>query len=79
MEPLPTPKTVKIYQLIKQSGMSFTCDRAMSSNSIGTGFFLTREEAEHNRTLAILADTTVGRKPSWYIFELEVPNPAYTE
>jgi len=51
----------------------------MSNNSIGTGFFLTREEAEHNRTLAILADTTVGRKPQWHVFELDVPNPAYTE
>lgn len=79
MEPLLPPKTLKIYQLIKQSGMSFAGDKAMSTNSIGVGFFLTREEAEHNRTLAILADTTVGKKPQWHVFELEVPNPAYQE
>ena len=79
MEPLQAPKTLKVYQLVKQSGMVFNSDRTMSANSIGVGFFTTRDEAEHNRTLAILADTTVGRKPVWHIFELEVPNPVYQE
>lgn len=79
MEPIPQPKTVKVYYLIKQTGMTFTGVRNMANNSIGTGFFLSRDEAEHNRTLEMLADTTVGRKPFWHIFELDIPNPVYTE
>lgn len=79
MEPLQPPKNMKIYALLKQSGVQFTTVKTMSSNSIGVGFFLTREEAEHNRTLEVLSDSSVGKKPQWHIFELEVPNPAYQE
>ena len=80
MESLAQPKTLKVYALIKQSSLSFTPVRSMANNGIGAGFFLSREEAEHNRTLEILTDNNAtGKKPTWHIFELEFPNPAYQE
>ena len=80
MQSLPVPKTFKVYILIKQSGVLFSTVKNMAVNSLGTGFFLTREEAEHNRTIEELSDTTVtGQKPKWHIFELEFPNPVYKE
>jgi hypothetical protein len=82
MEPIKPPKTVKIYQLIKQTGMSFTHTGVGSSASasLGIGFYPSLQEAEHNRTLEVLKDTTSGNnKPKWHVFELEFPNPAYEE
>ena len=81
MEPIKPPKVLKIYQLMRQTGMSFS-SAAVSSNpiSLGSGIFPTLQEAEHNRTLEVLKDTTTGmNKPRWHIFELEIPNPAYEE
>jgi hypothetical protein len=43
------------------------------------GFYPTLQEAEHNRTIEVLKDTTSGAKPRFHVFELEVPNPAYQE
>ena len=82
MEPLKPAKTIKIYQLIKQTGMSFTNTGTGSSASasLGIGFYPSLQEAEHNRTLEVLKDTTTGiNKPKWHVFELELPNPAYEE
>jgi hypothetical protein len=83
MEPLTPPRTIKIYQLIKQTGMSFThtsTSSSASAASLGIGFYLSLQEAEHNRTLEVLKDTTAGiSKPKWHVFELEFPNPAYQE
>lgn len=79
MQALEIPKTLKIYTLIKQTGINFSMVKTMSSNSIGIGFFLTREEAEHNRTLEILADSGSINKSFWHVFELEIPNPVYQE
>ena len=43
------------------------------------GFYYTQQEAEHNRTLETLKDTSSNPKPKWHIWELDVPNPAYEE
>ena len=81
MEPLKPPKTIRIYQLLKQSGMNFSNSSttvASTINNLGTGFYLTQQEAEHQRTLEVLKETS-GAKNYWHVFELEVPNPIYTE
>jgi hypothetical protein len=82
MEPLPVQKTIKVYQLLKLStknGMSLNVCGTVPGNSanyIGTGFYFSQSEAEQNRTLEVLKDTDGAR---FYVFELEIPNPAYTE
>ena len=80
MEPIKPPKTLKIYQLMRQTGMNFSNAVASSPAGLGSGIFPSLQEAEHNRTLEVLKDTTTGiNKPRWHIFELEIPNPAYEE
>lgn len=81
MEPIKPPKTIKVYSLIRQSGMTFNYTGSSSSvPSLGIGFYPTLQEAEHNRTVELLKDTTTsGTKPHWHVWELEVPNPAYQE
>lgn len=81
MEPLPIPKTLKVYQLIRVAtktslNFSTTGTAAAGAAYIGSGFYLTQSEAEQNRTLETLKDTD-GSK--FYVFELEIPNPAYRE
>jgi hypothetical protein len=78
MEPIKPPKIIKIYQLVKQTGMNFNYGGS-GSMGLGLGFYTTQQEAEHNRTLEVLKDTTTGPKPRWHIWELDVPNPAYEE
>jgi len=77
VEPIKPPKTIRVFQLIKQTGMSFTYTGS-GSQGFGVGFFGTLQEAEHNRTLEVLKDTT-NPKPKYHVFEIEVPNPAYQE
>lgn len=75
MKPEFPPETIKIYQLIRRNAdqMYFTSAGTMPvSNSIGAGFYLTREEAEHQRTLEVLKSKTADE---YYLFELEIPNP----
>lgn len=80
MEPIRPPKTLKVYQLIRQNGLTFSPTGTSSAASLGIGFYSTLQEAEHNRTMEILKDTTVGPvKPQFHVFELEFPNPVYTE
>lgn len=80
MKAIPQSETIKVYQLLKLSGMSLTYSGGSATNSMGIGFYNTLQEAEHNRSLEILKDTTVGaNKPTWHIFELEFPNPALKE
>lgn len=79
MEPIRAPKTIKIYQLIRQTGMTFT-GSGSGTSGLGIGFYSTLQEAEHNRTMELLKDTTTGiNKPKWHIWELDIPNPAYEE
>jgi hypothetical protein len=83
MEPIKPPKTIKLYQLVRQTGMSFTTTGGSSSASasLGIGFYPSLQEAEQNRTMEVLKDTSSGgiNKPRWHVFELEFPNPAYEE
>ena len=80
MEPIKPPKTLKLYQLIKQTGMTFASGGGSGGQSYGIGFYSTLQEAEHNRTVELLKDTASGTsKPKWHVFELEFPNPAYEE
>jgi len=81
MEPLPIPKTMRVYQLVRMStktslNFSTTGTAAAGAAYIGSGFYLTQSEAEQNRTLETLKDVD-GNK--FYVFELEFPNPAYRE
>lgn len=78
MEPIKAPKTLTVFQLLKQTGMNFSYAGSAGSISLGLGFYFTLQEAEHNRTLEVLRDTT-NPKPRYHVFELEVPNPAYEE
>lgn len=81
MEPIKPPKTFKIYTLIKQTGATFSyTSGASGSTPVGLGFFVSQQEAEHNRTIEVLKDTSTGpTKPKFHVFELEVPNPIYEE
>lgn len=74
-QPLGIPEFVKVYFLVKQDGMMFTPTGTTGANYLGTGFYLTRVEAEHNRTMEYLKET--GSQTHIHIFELDVPNPAY--
>ena len=81
MESLPIPKTMKVYQLVRMStktslNFSTTGTAAAGAAYIGSGFYLTQSEAEQNRTLETLKDTDGNR---FYVFELDIPNPAYKE
>jgi hypothetical protein len=79
MESIKAPKTIKVFQLIRQTGLTFGLTGS-SPNSLGVGFYSTLQEAEHNRTMELLKDTSSGTsKPKFHVFELDFPNPAYTE
>lgn len=79
MEPIKAPKTLKVYSLVKQSGLTLTyVGFSTASISVGTGFFLTQTEAELHRTVELLKDTT-NPKPLYHVFELEIPNPGHQE
>lgn len=79
MQAIAPPKTLKVYALIKQIGLNF-CPYTPpgSTTTLGSGFFMSLQEAEQNRTLAVLSDTGT-LKQQFHVFELEVPNPVYTE
>ncbi len=76
MKPEFPPETLKIYQLIKRNAdmLYFTgvSGASPAQGSIGIGFYTTRQEAEHQRTLEVLKCKTAEE---FYIFELEIPNP----
>ena len=65
--------------LLCQNGMNFapTGSTVSGSNYIGYGFYLTRQEAEHSRTLEYLKATPTDSFNKLHIFELDIPNPAY--
>jgi len=78
MEPIAPPKTVKVYQLLKQSGIHLVPTGSSSTMSWGIGFYCSLAEAEQNRTMELLKNTDAV-KPQYHIFELDLPNPAYKE
>ena len=77
MEPIKAPKTIRVFQLIRQTGLSFNYVGG-GSGVLGLGFYATLQEAEHNRTLEVLKDQDSAYN-SYHIFELELPNPVYKE
>lgn len=77
MEPIDIPSFLKIYFLVKQQGMMFMPTGTTSANYLGTGFYLTRTEAEHQRTMEYLKITDNRESTFIHIYELDVPNPAY--
>lgn len=75
MKPEFPPETLKIYQLVKRNAdtLYFTgAGVGPTQGNIGIGFYTTRQEAEHQRTLEVLKCKTADE---FYIFELEIPNP----
>lgn len=78
MESIKAPETIKIYQLIKQIGLTFS-NCGTCANGLGIGFYSTQVEAEFARTMEILKDTTSGSQHQWHLFEIDVKNPAYRE
>ena len=75
MKPEFPPETLKVYQLIKRTGMYFSyAGGSSANNSIGLGFYSTREEAEYNRTVEVLR-TSPEHPEEFFVFELEIPNP----
>ena len=78
MESLKPPKTFKVYSLIRQTGMLLNYVYVPGTGHIqyGPGFYATRDEAEHSRTLELLKETSNSK---YHVFELEIPNPAYQE
>lgn len=78
MEPIAPPRTVKVYQLLKQSGATLSNAGVSGTMSWGYGFYITLQEAEQNRTMELLKNTDAV-KPQYHIFELEIPNPAYQQ
>ena len=81
MGPIPIAKTLTVYQLVKMStktGLHFssTGTTATGASYVGAGFYISQAEAEQNRTLETLKDQD-GAK--FYVFELEIPNPIYSE
>ena len=73
---------MKVYSLLKmatKNGLNIgSCGSAPAANYIGTGIYLSLQDAEHQRTLETLKDTDGGTN-SYHIFELEFPNPVYKE
>ena len=78
MEPISPPRTVKVYQLVKQSGATLSNAGVSGTISWGFGFYVTQQEAEHYRTMELLKNTDTV-KPLYHIFELDIPNPVYKE
>lgn len=74
MKPEFPPETIKVYSLVKRNEMMFSYSGSSSAQNLGFGFYLSREEAEHNRTLEVLR-LKDGDKSEFYVFELEIPNP----
>lgn len=74
MRPEFPPDTLKIYQLVKRTDMMFSYAGSGSTQNIGFGFYTTRQEAEHQRTLEVLKQKE-NDNSEYYVFELEIPNP----
>ena len=80
MQSLEQPRTLKIYLLLRQTGLNLipTGMPPSTTSSLGVGFYFTHTDAEYARTIAILNDTAANQS-NFHIFELEIPNPAYQE
>lgn len=74
-KPLDRPEYLTVYMLLKRSRTGLYVYPAVTpagaGPSIGSGFFVSRNEAELNRTAELLKD---GQDYAYYIYELELPN-----
>jgi hypothetical protein len=59
---------MRVFQLVRQTGLNFATVGGSSGASLGLGFYPTLQEAEHNRTIEVLKDTTSGVKPRLNVF-----------
>jgi hypothetical protein len=81
MQPLKPPKTMNVYMLLRRSGLSLStvASSTMINNvSIGSGFFMSQHDAEMYRTMELLK-LSPSDNSEFFVFELELPNPAYKE
>ena len=78
MRPLLVEPYLKVYMLVKQDGIYLYPSGFDSSNNMGTGFFPTQNVAELMRTKELLAQKPESTA-QYHIYELEIPNPAYTD
>ena len=81
MQPLKPPKNISVFMLLKRSGMmhSTAVSSSMINNmSLGSGFFLSQHDAEMHRTMELLK-LQPNDNSEFFVFELELPNPAYKE
>jgi len=75
MKSIEQPDTIKVYELVKQTGSVLSLvGSTISTQTIGLGFYTTQQEAEHNRTIEILKNS--APQTYFHIFELEIPNIA---
>ena len=77
MLPLAPEPTLKVYMLLKQSGLSLIPTGYSSTNLPGSiGFYATRNEAEIARTHELLS-LSKDAQARYHIYELDIPNVAY--
>ena len=75
MKSIEQPDTIKVYELVKQTGYVLSLVGGTTvTQTLGIGFYMTQQEAEHNRTIEILKNTLP--QTHFHIFELEIPNIA---
>ena len=75
MKSIEQPDTIKVYELVKQTGYVLSLVGSTTAvQTLGIGFYMTQQEAEHNRTIEILKNTLP--QTYFHIFELEIPNIA---
>jgi len=76
MKPLDAPEFLKVYMLLQQSSTSlyFNPTGISGTASMGSGMYMSRDEAEKARTVAVLSDKSNNM---FHVFELEIPNPAF--
>jgi len=70
---LKTQNFFKVFLLVKQEGMNLIPVGLPSSNFIGTGFYMSKQDAEYAKTIEYLKNTIDNIQ--LHIFELDVPNP----
>lgn len=78
MRPLPVEPFIKVYMLLCQNGTYLNVTGFDPNGGIGSGFFITRGDAEMYRTKELLGQKTDSTN-KYHIYEIEIPNPAYTE
>lgn len=64
--------------LMRQDGTYLSPAGYDQNAGLGTGFFMTQSDAEMFRTRELLGQKT-DSTARYHIYELEIPNPAYTE